>query len=383
MLFFKCSADKCISHCCRGWKIQVEDNIIEKYKNIKDEELRNIILKNISRDPGIAGIYGNMKLTDRFECALIQNGLCYIHKNLGEEYLCNTCKTYPRHKNLVDNVKEMSATISCPEVAKLVLLNSKPMEFEAIRDFNDISITTFRIEDHEGCEYFWKLRMFTIEVLQYRKWDLNSRIKLLIMFYNKFNKDKFDIDNEIRKFKGYLCDQSIYEKIKTIGIESKVKVEMLKEIMQLNTRRILLDIKYKNLVVELIEGLELDSDDIENSFVKFENIKDKYYNEFFKEKEYIFENYLVNYTFQNLVPLGHGKNFFENIAQMIINLSIIRFIIIGIMGIKKEKFNEDDIIDIFHSFSRNFEHSNEFNKKLLKNLKKKGMLNEKWIMLLL
>ncbi|EPY2277809.1 hypothetical protein ACXAT3_002559 [Clostridium sporogenes] len=68
---------------------------------------------------------------------------------------------------------------------------------------------------------------------------------------------------------------------------------------------------------------------------------------------------------------------------MIINLSIIKFIIIGIMGIKKDKFNENDIIDVFHSFSRNFEHSDDFNRNLIKNIKKKGMLNEKWLMLLL
>lgn len=383
MLFFKCSANKCISNCCRGWKIQIENDIVNKYKKIEDKKLRDVILKNIGRDSGVPGVYGNMKLTYDFKCPLMQDGLCYIHKNLGEEYLSKTCKTYPKHKNLVGDTKEISAMISCPEVAKLVLLNNKPIEFEYVKDFNDIEVTMFKIEDQKDVDYFWKLRIFTIDVLQYREWDLNSRIKLLIMFYSKFNKDKSNLDKEMNRFKNYLGDESIYKKVKTIGTDSKVKVEILKEIMQLNTKGMLLDIKFMELVKELIKGLKLDNEDIDVSFNNFEETKNKYYNKFFKEREYIFENYLVNYTFQNLIPLGKGKNFFENIAVMIINLSLIKFIIIGIMAVKEERFTEEDIIDIVHSFGRNFEHSEGFNKYLINLMKKKGMLNDKWLMLLL
>lgn len=383
MLFFSCSADKCISNCCRGWTIQIENSIVEKYKKLEDENLKNIILSSIGKDPGIPGIYGNMKLTQDFKCPLMQDGLCYIHKNLGESYLSKTCKTYPKHKNLIGNIKEISARISCPEVAKLVFFNNKPMEFEIIKDFGDIEITTLKIDSKSEIDYFWKLRMFTIEVLQYRKWDLNSRIKLLIMFYNKFNKEKSNIDVEINKFKAYLMDEKIYDTIKPIGADSKVKVELIKEILQINTKGMLLDIKYMNLLKIIVSGLKLDTDDIEESYSIFDNIKNRYYNNFFKDKEYMFENYLVNYVFQTLVPFGHDKNFFENIAIMVINLSVIKFMLIAMMAVKKDDFNEDDIIDIVHSFGRNFEHSEKFNKHLISIMKKKGLLNDKWLMLLL
>ena len=44
-----------------------------------------------------------------------------MYLNLGEKSLCRTCRQYPRHMEEFENVREASLSLSCPEVAKLLL----------------------------------------------------------------------------------------------------------------------------------------------------------------------------------------------------------------------------------------------------------------------
>lgn len=44
---------------------------------------------------------------------MLEDGLCSIHKELGEEFLCNTCAIYPRSLTQVGGIKEKSLTLSC------------------------------------------------------------------------------------------------------------------------------------------------------------------------------------------------------------------------------------------------------------------------------
>ena len=60
--------------------------------------------------------------------------MCRIQLRLGEEFLSDICVTYPRVANLVNNVLEKSATMSCPEAARLALLNPDEMEFDELTE---------------------------------------------------------------------------------------------------------------------------------------------------------------------------------------------------------------------------------------------------------
>lgn len=46
--------------------------------------------------------------------------------------MCDTCKTYPRHFNSVDDELEMSLTPSCPEAARKILYSPNGICFEHI-----------------------------------------------------------------------------------------------------------------------------------------------------------------------------------------------------------------------------------------------------------
>ena len=98
---FKCIAGDCIDNCCHAeWEISIDKRTYKKYRKLKGQ-LGNKINSNITRVRSNRDNlrYGKIKLKNNGCSLLSEEGLCTIHAQLGEKYLCNTCKIYPRDIN--------------------------------------------------------------------------------------------------------------------------------------------------------------------------------------------------------------------------------------------------------------------------------------------
>lgn len=109
---FHCIMGECPENCCEiNWNVEVEESTYEKYRACPDERLHkyvsdtlpHIILKRDGKCP--------------FYCA---DGLCHIHKEYGEGYLCETCRTYPRFVSQYEDLYTFCLAPSCPAVLDLL-----------------------------------------------------------------------------------------------------------------------------------------------------------------------------------------------------------------------------------------------------------------------
>ena len=63
-------------------------------------------------------------------CAFLNDcNLCEMYANLGEKSLCKTCRLYPRHVEEFEDVREITLSVSCPEVARILMEKKKPVRF--------------------------------------------------------------------------------------------------------------------------------------------------------------------------------------------------------------------------------------------------------------
>ena len=111
---FKCVADKCPKSCCMGWQIVIDEDSIKKYTmtecNFSDRLKASI---DYSQD---------CFKQHNARCAMLNdNGLCDLQATLGEEYLCTTCKMFPRHIEEFQDIREYSLSLSCPEVTRMLM----------------------------------------------------------------------------------------------------------------------------------------------------------------------------------------------------------------------------------------------------------------------
>jgi len=113
---FKCKADKCRHTCCKGWEIGIDQDTLDYYKKL-DTALGNEIRQNI--EEGDEAIF---KLTADERCPfLMDNGLCRIIQELGDDGLCDICRLHPRFFEQINDINMAGVGLSCEKAAELLL----------------------------------------------------------------------------------------------------------------------------------------------------------------------------------------------------------------------------------------------------------------------
>ena len=290
----------------------------------------------------------------------MDDNLCYIHKNLGENYLCRTCMQYPKMVNKVYGILEVSCTLSCPEAARKILLdkNKKGFNFyEGEFDTNFINVDLTFDENHILHGLFWDIRNATIEMLQQRHYKLSDRIIIIGLMYKTLENDIINNDIHASKanIKKYLDIIKSEEKMSLdFNIDENKKYEMMLEIF--------IFLKQIILASEInINNLSLDSIDLNEDRNKnidlIKEFHDKMTAETIEKYEYIFENYLVNYVFQNIIPLSENS-VLQQFYKMIFNYAFI-IILLTVKSIKEKDLTDKSIIDVIYLFTRSITHSKE------------------------
>lgn len=168
---FKCTADQCPDTCCAGWQIVIDEETLDKYQKVKGP-FGNRLANSIDWKEGCFLQYEEQR------CAFLdENNLCDIYSEAGPEYFCRTCRTYPRHFEEFENVREISLAMSCPEAAKLILCPKEPVRFVSVEK-------PYKEEIYEDFDFFLysKLtdaREMYFDILQDRSRPIRERIAMV------------------------------------------------------------------------------------------------------------------------------------------------------------------------------------------------------------
>ena len=168
---FECIADKCEDTCCAGWQIVIDKETLKKYTKIKDT-FRKQIFKNIN------WFQGTFKQDKNKRCAFLnERNLCDLYLSQGEEGFCKTCREYPRHTEEFEGVREITLSISCPEVARILMNRMEPVKFlseeiEGEEEFEDFDPFLYSILEDARIEM--------ITILQNRNLGITDRILLIL-----------------------------------------------------------------------------------------------------------------------------------------------------------------------------------------------------------
>lgn len=371
MVEFKCVNSSCTDSCCAGWDINIDKDTYNKY--IKSTGQFKALLEGKfteNKDEHDSFNHGFMVLKDENRCPFLNsNMLCDIHGGAHQENLCITCKSYPRVFNIVDNVYEKSGLPSCIEICTRAFLNKDKMEFvESNEDIEEKDIEIRRIIDSEAFEgtesllqYFWDIRVISINIMQNRSFSIEERLNILKNFYEKieemYNSDEFDnnIEELLKDFNDEVVD---YEAIK--GADFKENNEFYISIAEEELVKNIRSVRLKECVKEYKDGI-LNYKNICNYLEE----TSKYVNEL-EEHSYVFENYLVNQIFKDLIPFNRGESLNKSIKVLINSYRIIKAYVIGIAINSKEKITGEEIIRVIQALSKDIEHNRVFKELLEK-----------------
>ncbi|MBN1064033.1 flagellin lysine-N-methylase [Clostridium botulinum] len=395
---FKCIGSNCTDSCCIGWTIGIDKNTYKKYKDLKNSELNPLIKRYISRNRSnikCEDNYAKIKLKNDLCPFLDEKRLCRIQLEKGHSYLSKVCITYPRMINKVDGVLEKSLTMSCPEAARLALLNKNPMEFDQDIELIEtpyiysLNLNTSDIKSiSKGSKYFWDIRVFVISLLQNNKYELWERLIIVGMFIKKIqeeidNKNFNNISNIISIYSRYVEEDSFKKQLNNISSEESIQIKLLKEIAD---KRHLFEIKnskYIEFFSEFLKGIDYnEEDDIKEIGKRYKKAYMSYYGPFFNEYLYILENYCINYVFKSVFPFEEKKSMFDSYMMLIIHYSLIKMNLIGISAFHKGLTTET-VIQLIQSFAKTIEHNKTYLNYIEKLMKDNKLNNIAYMAILL
>lgn len=203
---FECIASACEDTCCAGWAITIDPKSLEKYRRVKGV-MKERLKKSVD---------WKQKCFKQREhrCAFLNDeNLCDLYTGMGADSLCWTCRTYPRHIEVFDGVREVSLCLSCVEAARIILGTKEPVRFLSVENDKEESC------EDEDFDFFLytkleEARDVILEILENRGLSGELRMALCLALAHDLqrrvmDKKLYEVDGLLKRYRvGSLCGVS-------------------------------------------------------------------------------------------------------------------------------------------------------------------------------
>ena len=379
---FKCIGGQCIDNCCsNNWTIDIDEKTYKKYKKLKGDwgkRINSNISRNRSKGKENHFRYGKINLKNG-KCELLtEEGLCTLHRDLGEKYLCMTCKIYPREVKKYGEIYEKNLSLSCPEVARYLVKNNNVFSFnmddEALTEIEK-EVVSYGDDNKRLYSLIWDSRNFAIEILQFKEISLWKRIVFLKMLTDKVqnvikNSNYSEYEEILNIFRSQITDINVINSLDNISAIPSVKVKFIQSVLQARKNIGISNEKFNNLIDEYNELVKNDDENKDTFELVIE--KEKEFNIYLKEYQDIFENLLVYLVYKHFMNAVNTKELNKECNNIIISYAVIKMLLLARWFKNSKNLTEDDFVEVFYVFSRVIEHNEVFLTDLNNKLKEAG-----------
>lgn len=370
---FQCIADACEDTCCAGWQIVVDERALCRYAKEQGPYKKQL--------HGAVNWRKKVFRQDREKrCAFLrEDNLCDMYRNLGPDSLCKTCRLYPRHIEEFEDVREISLSISCPEVARMLVSRKDPITFRSVEKEG-----AEEYEDFDPFLYSMLLdaRECLFEILQNRNLPMENRILMSLGL-------AFDMENRVSKGHLFECGE-VFEKYRkqTWFSAAGRKADRYKK----NRKRRYL---FSRTMFENLRGMELLRKDWEYQLNETEILLFSYgadgygkiQKEFYQwirtqqeeeEKDWAWdifcEQLMVYFIFTYFCGAVYDGEIFANVQMAAASVSVL-WDLLAVRWLKNEKkLDAEDVKEVVYRYSRELEHSDENKTYFLEKLKEQRIL---------
>lgn len=349
---FKCDGSKCGAHCCNEqWNIFIDEETYKQYEQLGAEVISHVKFHTDEEKYFIE--FGARK----FCPFLNEKKLCRLQLEHGENFLSNTCATYPRITNGFGYFFERSLILSCPVAAEMILFERESMSFEFVQVPEKIHSLggKFFIQRTEStkelCEHLIEIQAAMISILQERALSIDQRLIVLGFFVDRLAEIFSDFDEDALKkliaayeSKKFLSEQ-VPLMIRSVTFDEEKFIELMRDFME-----------------KIFDGAEFakPAELLKIIDDAFPRVSEKKF--FVAEHSSFFENYLVNELFLSIFPWKYDGSIAQNFAAFAIEYKLFELIIFSVS--LKSFTTKKDFIETTGWFTTRFDHTKEFNNRI-------------------
>lgn len=352
---FSCKGGSCRSTCCHGWGISFS---MKEYFRLLGltcpPDLRRKLdcAFHLVDDP-TEERYAQITPNWIGDCPLhMENGLCQLQAECGEEALTAVCRYYPRGMHTAFR-RECSCANSCERVLEMLFDMEEPMRFEE-RQLSFEMAEGERDSEDIGVRYYAQVRGTIIGALQNRAYRLNERLGMIGGMLRLLNEAFRDKEGWVISGALEVCAE-----MSPPPAEDRDDLFILKTMYRM-LRMFSRSASVEEYIAAAMKRLELSLDDEpdEKAFAKAARIYRAAADEFdrkFPDWQRMFEQMMVNHVFFECFPFSdRHETLWEAYISLCAAYAFVRFM--AIMGTEKTQGIEA-LIDVCAASFRLIEHS--------------------------
>ena len=390
---FACIHSACEDTCCQGWSVPIDQRTWEKYRTneVMKPHIGKLIVLNTT-NPSTSD-YARMPLTVTGTCAFLEpDRLCGVQKKLGPEMLSHTCATYPRALSTHAGQPESALNLSCPEAARLTLLNPNLLgdgpwrAAPASRYARFLETSTQSINQRTRLSATrLDVREFALLLLSDRSYPLWQRLSLLGTLTRRLQALAGTPDSSV----GAWCDANPTALANLLSDSARAAstgrlrhimnslyaqpAEQLQIVIALLQQRLAqppVPLRFIECLQQFERGIGVathqQEDDLLADYARADRL---YFRPFTRRHPQIIENYLVNHIFKNNYPFGQQlrtqgtrpeANVEDEHFALCVHAALAQTLLVGIAGHLRESFDSTHAVKLIQSLARTIEHSQTF-----------------------
>jgi lysine-N-methylase len=383
---FHCIGSACEETCCKGWNVPIDRATYEKYQNLPASPLRTLIDSSLqvndqSADGAPPASFANIRLIGADQCPILsEDGLCRIQSTYGEEFLSQTCTRYPRMVYSIGGIEEKCLTLSCPEAARLVLLDPDLLRAHApsahkLDPAPEISAPVdAAVQNYESLRaHYWPIRASVLALIRNRAYPLWQRLFLLGIFCRRLDsiaKGELQrpVDSFLRDFEATLTAGSLRLAMETLPIDRTAQLDVVLRLAGLLLHRSNVGPRFADCIKAFTTGIGNGPNaTLESLAAHYVVAHDNYFAPFIERHPQILENYLINTVIRCQFPFGREgtvpgstPSLAREYALLTAQFALMKGLLIGVAGYHRESFSTAHVVHTIQSASKHFEHTPEF-----------------------
>ncbi len=370
---FKCTADKCEDTCCAGWQIVIDDKALNKYKKVHGKFMGKMLCSVNWKD-------GTFRQDKEKRCAFLnENNLCDLYINLGEKSLCRTCKMYPRHIEEFEGAREITLSVSCPEVARILMERKTSVKFLEYEKESSADNEEYDDFDPFLFSVLQDARSEMIGILQNRDLPLSVRTLLVLGMAHDMqgrvnHQELFSCNEVINKYTGVKAEVFVKEflqKNEKCGKEVRLGKELFEKLYELEFLKEDWYVLLRETELLLYGGKDKVSskEDYQALCKEFREWADKN-----ADREIHLEQLLVYFLFTYFPGAVYDGEIYAKVQMAVYCTWMIEKLWTARWLRNEEDLELEEMIELVYRFSREIEHSDDNLKKVEKIMEKKWFL---------
>lgn len=321
---FKCIDKKCDDSCCAGWEVDLDDNSYEYYRSVKGEfgeRLRSVMVYEEGEN--------RFKLRENGRCPFLNDeNLCDLYIALGGDKLCKTCAEHPRFANDFGDLREKGISLSCPEAARIILSQKKPVAYDTVTTQETVGFTDL---DPQKYMLLVMARKEAYAVAGNRELPIHKRLAEILEMGIGYQ------EQLTKRKNNKACENPLTD-------EGQVIALWLRHIKN-----------YECINPVWNDLLNLTLDFLENGTENYKDCRSRF-EEANASKLYQYEQIAVYFLYRYYVSSVYDYDLLSKLKLTAFAVLVCEAMAAAVWH-KKHKFTLKNQIEIVHCFSRQFEHS--------------------------